>query len=147
MVKLYQPYGTHRSVRAYGAVTIHWFVRERCEPVLPYEQLVQGLHQLRGEDLERARRVADELLSETEFSDLRRYLFEHHGEDLRTEIFAVPISLPRPDKGWRAGLKRPFDGDIEDGPVRFYRLSDEPGYSLDLPVWGAYILPATAVIR
>jgi hypothetical protein len=139
-MKLYLPYGTLGSVSVQKQITFHWFRIERVEPVAPYEKLLLGYKNLTPEVRTRAEAMVDEFFSESEFHQLRDYLRQRHGEDLRTTVLMAPVSAVKPDLGTRAGSLRPFaqvnhDGDNGSG---FCRLADEKDYGLPFPVWGYY---------
>lgn len=142
MVKLYLPYGNAKNMVGRRQVTLHWFVKEREQPVAPYTQLVQGYGQLTKEMQERAEQMVDELFTKEEFMALRLYLYDRHKEDLRTEVLVPPISLSKQDNSKNRALVRPFGMRDEDEGSGFCKLCDEENYGLPFPVWGYYTTPA-----
>ena len=144
-MKLYLPYGSLGSVSVQKQITFHWFRIQREAPLAPYETLLLGYKNLTPEVRSRAEALVDEFFSESEFHQLRDYLRQRHGEDLRTTVLMAPVSAVKPDLGTRAGSLRPFaqcDVGRETGGG-FCRLSDEEDYGLPFPVWGYY---TTAVL-
>jgi hypothetical protein len=139
-MKLYLPYGTLGSVSVQKQITFHWFRIEREEPLAPYETLLLGYKNLTPEVRSRAEAMVDEFFSESEFHQLRDYLRQRHGEDLRTTVLMAPVSAVKPDLGTRAGSLRPFAqvGRNGDNGSGFCRLCDEENYGLPFPVWGYY---------
>ena len=90
----------------------------------------------------RAEATVCEFFTEDEFHQLRTYLRERHGEDLRTTLLCAPVSATKPDSGTQVGLERPFAQCVPKAGSGFHRLSDDEGYSLPFEVWGYYSLPA-----
>ncbi|MBC8101835.1 MAG: hypothetical protein H7Z41_04525 [Cytophagales bacterium] len=139
-MKLYLPYGALGSVSVQKQITFHWFRIEREEPLAAYETLLLGYKNLTPEARTKAEAMVDEFFSESEFHQLRDYLRQRHGEDLRTTVLMAPVNAVKPDLGTRAGSLRPF-AQCASGPnggSGFCRLSDEENYGLPFPVWGYY---------
>ena len=147
MIKLYLPYGHLRSVEGYGQVMIHWFVIDRQTPVAPYGQLVERYSQLSAEDRVRAEQMVDELFSEPEYFELRRFLYEVRHEDLRVSMMVPPVNALRQDNAPNRKLIRPFRALPEGDDGCFVRLCDQPDYSLPFAVWGYYAVPSSASRR
>jgi len=173
-MKLYLPYGTfgnasHRGeswYRPHTEIILHWFVAGRKEPIAPYASLILNHKGLSPTVRARAEQTVDEFFAESEFHQLRDYLRDVHGKDVRTAILSAPVTAVRPDTQTRAGALRPFDPivlidplaveapetlddaiptadaeDLEDtGETSnaIYRLSEEKDYPLPFAVWGFY---------
>ena len=144
MVKLYLPYGNLKDFKGHSQVTLHWFVKDREQPVAPYAQLVENYRHLSGEDQRRAERIIDELFTYEEFVALRAYLYERHREDLRTSVLVPPINGVKQDNDRNRGLVRPFGLCIEGERGGFCRLCEQEGYALPFTVWGYYTHPVHA---
>jgi hypothetical protein len=140
-LKLYLPYGALQRVADARMVTFHWFCVARPEPVAPYVSLIMGYRNLTDAARERAEAMVDEFLSEDEFHQLRSYLRERHGEDLRTTLLVAPVSAIKPDAGTHIGQERPFAQCVLGNGNGFHRLSEEEGYTMPFSVWGYYSLP------
>ena len=143
-VKLYLPYGALHRVADPRLITFHWFCVGRTTPLAPYATLIMGHRNLSDAALARAEATVDEFLSEPEFHQLRAYLRNRHGEDLRTTLLVAPVSAVKPDAGTHVGQERPF-AQIEVGAATgkgFHRLSEDEGYTLPFTVWGYYSLPS-----
>jgi hypothetical protein len=138
MVKLYQPYGHLRRVAGFNLATIHWFVKDRETPVAPHAQLVESYAKLTSEAQDRAGCMVDEFFTAEEFGQLRDYLFAKHREDLRTGVVVPPVNGVKQDNDRNRKLIRPFSHLSEDENGGFYRLCDEPGYTLPFCVWGYF---------
>ena len=144
MLKLYLPYGSLRSFKGPGAsVMLHWFIRERAEPIGPYEKLVESYAKLGPEDRHRAEQMVDEFFTEEEFVALRDYLFRKYREDLRTGMLIPPISAARQDNDKNRRLIRPFGLCQTGDGGGFCELFEEDGYSLPFTVSGYYAAVAT----
>ena len=141
MVKLYLPYGNLKHLHGNRDITFHWFVKDRREPVAPYEQLLENYKQLTPEGKLQAQRMVDELFSEEEFKSLRTFLYEKYREDVRTGILVPPINGIRQDIGPNRALVRPFAACPDDESGGFCRLSEKDGYALPFSVWGYYTEP------
>jgi hypothetical protein len=122
-------------------VTVHWFLAERSEPIVPYLTVIQGYRTLTEAARLRAERLVDEFFREEEYHQLRDYLRQHHQDDVRTSMMMTPVSSIKPDRDTRAGMLRPYGQPSPEQReiVAIHRLSEEPGYSLPFAVWGAYI--------
>ena len=142
-LKLYLPYGTHHRAADARLVTFHWFCvsRKTPAPATPAE-LIMGYKTLTEDARARAEATVSEFLTEDEFHQLRSYLRERHGEDLRTTLLCAPVSATKPDSGTQVGLERPFAQCAPKPGSGFHRLSEEEGYTLPFEVWGYYSLPA-----
>lgn len=141
MVKLYLPYGNFRQFKGHGQVTLHWFVKDREQPVAPYAQMLENYKQMNELDQRRAERMIDEFFTYDEFVALRGYLYERHGEDLRTSVLVPPVSGVKQDNDRNRGLVRPFGLCEESENGGFCKLCEQEGYSLPLAVWGYYAGP------
>jgi hypothetical protein len=145
VVKLYLPYGTLRSFKGHSHVTLHWFIKDRKEPVVPYAQLIQSYRQLSLEEQHRAQRVVDELFTGDEFLAFRRYLYDQYKEDLRTEVLVPPVLAGKQNTSKSRGLIRPFEDCFESEGGGFCKLSEQAGYSLPFVVWGYYTDPSKSL--
>ena len=105
-------------------------------------ELIMGYKTLTEDARARAEATVNEFLTEDEFHQLRAYLRERHGEDLRTTLLCAPVSATKPDSGTQVGLERPFAQCAPKPGSGFHRLSEEEGYTLPFEVWGYYSLPA-----
>ncbi len=142
-VKLYLPYGNLKGFTRHTAVTLHWFRKDRTEPVAPYETLIQSYKQLTAPDQRlRAEQMVNEFFTEAEFHALRDYLQKKQGADLRTGVLVAPVNGVKYDSEGRPGLLRPFARCVDGEGGGFYKLSEEPGYALPFTVWGYYTAPA-----
>ena len=142
MVKLYLPYGTLKKFKNNAQVTLHWFRKDRPQPIGSYEQLIQSYKQLTDPDQRRrAERMVDELFTEEEFFALRDYLRIHQGADLRTGVLVPPVSGVKYESEGKPGLLRPFSQRVDGEGGGFYRLDEEPTYTLPFAVWGYYTQP------
>lgn len=132
---------THAPSLTGRTVVIVWFhVGRRAEASAPYERTIAGYC-----DLDRATRAwmelfVDEHLTEGEALDLARYLRDRH--DLTATW--TPKSMPfqyycSPEDGRRT---QPYnDRALRGVKVKheaYWRLNEEPDYTLGFPVWGVY---------
>ncbi len=145
MLKLYSPYAALRRFEGHGpttaAVTLHFFIPERTEPVAPYPKLILGYSHMTADQKASAEATARELFTEEEYRALRDYLCRRR-EDLRTGMLIAPFNALKPANELGLGFSRPLKQrapDTEGGG--FFRLCDEPGYDLPFPVWGYYTNP------
>ena len=136
MVKLYVPYGNLKTFRGAGPVTLHWFVKDRERPIGAYPELIERFAQLSPEVQARSKLMVDELFTQEEFFAFRTYMYEKHGEDLRTEVLVPPINGAKPENAQNRKLVRPLGLCREGEEGGFCQLSDEPDYSLPFAVWG-----------
>jgi hypothetical protein len=147
--KLYLPYSSFRLMKPksrstpawLSRVTVHWFLAEREEPIVPYLTVIQGYRTLTAAARQRAERVVDEFFREDEYHQLRDYLRQHHQDDVRTSMLMTPVNTIKPDTDTRTGTLRPYGQPAPEQreTVVIHRLAEEPGYSLPFKVWGAYI--------
>jgi len=116
-MKLYLPYGTFGNASHHGEswyrphteIILHWFVTGRKEPIAPYASLILNYKGLAPAVRARAEQTVDEFFAESEFHQLRDYLRDVHGKDVRTAILSAPVPAVRPDTQTRAGALRPFN--------------------------------------
>jgi hypothetical protein len=151
MIKLYLPYGRLKRFGGNRQVTLHWFVKDRPQPVAPYAELVERYSQLAPEARQRAGRIVDEMFTESEFHALHAYLYDREREDVRTAMMVAPVNGSNLDNRENRGLIRPFGDDPDrreggepshgSGGGGFCRLAQEEGYALPFAVWGYYAAP------
>lgn len=140
-MKLYLPYGNMKGLKGGRQATIHWFVKDREQPVAPYTQLIENYKHLDAANQRRAEQTIDELFTEQEFTDLRLYLYEKHREDVRTGMMVTPVNGIKQANDMNRSLIRPFAVCVDGEGGRFYRLCDESDYALPFLVWGYYTDP------
>jgi hypothetical protein len=142
MIKLYLPYGNLRHFAGHEHVTLHWFRKDRPAPIGSYEDLILGYKQMNPEQQRSSERMVDELFTEEEFHALRSFLQRKKNQDVRTGMLVPPVNSVKPGNELGLGLVRPFGDRIEGTEGGFYKLSDEPDYTLPFPVWGYYTQPS-----
>jgi hypothetical protein len=141
MIKLYLPYGNLRAFSGREQVTLHWFRTDRTEPVAPYPGLILGYGQMSPEQQRSAERMVNELLTEEEYRALRDYLQTKKRADLRIGVLVAPVNALKPANELGLGLVRPFGAHVDGEGGGFYRLSEDPDYTLPFSVWGYYSRP------
>ena len=140
--KLYLPYGTFGEAgdQKYGwynprtAIILQWFCVGRETPIAPYESLIMGYRTLNETVRTRAQQTVDEFLSESEFHQLRDYLRQQHGKDLRTAVLTAPVAAIRPDTTTRTGALRPFRFCLDAAPSAETREATEGAEADESPV-------------
>jgi hypothetical protein len=142
VLKLYSPYGARRRFNGHETVTLHFFVKDRSEPVVPYPKLILGYSHMTSEQKASAEATARELFTEEEYFALRNYLSRKRA-DLRTGMLIAPFNALKPGNELGLGFSRPLcrrKPDTEGGG--FFALRDaDPEYDLPFDVWAYYTDP------
>ena len=91
--KLYKVYSTiddwpHRAER-YNGVSVTWYVREREEPPVPYEEAIEAPDRVSHIYLQS---LLDGLFTEKELSMFRKYLAEKHGNKVSAKVVELPLT-------------------------------------------------------
>lgn len=105
---------SERVGRIRHEVMVHWFMRERSEPLAPYTRLMLRSNATAPEEQRSIEEMVDEFLSADEFHQLRTYLYDRHRTPVNTVMIVppLPVSSVRPDMATRIGVDRPFSRHI-----------------------------------
>jgi len=129
MTRIYRAYSVRESYKNRDSVIVDWFCFSRDEPVEPYENMILNYNELDDDEQGRARKLANNFLTESEIKELKEYIEAGSGFDVRKSEVKTPFEDGRkiPDfaETARAGVK----GDYVD-------LSKKDGYNLSVPIKG-----------
>lgn len=114
--------------KQYEEVKINWFVRERENPLAPYETAIQDYAQLDEKERVFPQEYLNEQFSREEAEALKKYLDRRPDTTTRIEEVEFPVS---PNA---SGCRRLPRGDGND----FFILHKEKAYSLSFKVEGYF---------
>ncbi len=138
MKKLYQPYSTVPEYLGHKGVRVYWYCERRPYPLGTYTDLISNYDRLNDHQKPYAQGCVDELLTEAEVAELRRYLLlidAIDGPDFVVEEIALPTEA--------GGLPfREHDTKPSGSPTGWVELSENEGYDLSIPICGYYNLKA-----
>jgi hypothetical protein len=133
--KLYRAYSIVEEYDGYKNVRFDWFMKQREEPVVRYQEVLSDYMDLSGQDLKRARLYVDEFFTAGEVEQLRTYLREQHGEELVIKTVKLPQRFRWLDTdGWLV-THTPFGPTWGGGQDAFYPIPNELGYTPPFQAW------------
>jgi hypothetical protein len=136
-------YGWSNADHFYGTdkVPIVWYRHDKRTPLAePYEELIDKYSQLNWFTRKLMRDYVNEHFTKTELEALRAYIKSAHNWELNIQEEIVPMRYVH-DRDWgsRTTPLKYYERRAGRHPgIAFYKLSEEPGYSLPFQVWGYY---------
>lgn len=134
-MKLYRAWSTVKSFNGYKDVEITWYCAKREKPVLSFESLIEN-YEPNDEYTIYAQDYVNELFTENELRELKRYLSKFHDfkESEGEILFYVQETIPCPSNSYPlAGIP----SDLRHGSIILKKESDE---DLSFPLYGYYDL-------
>lgn len=132
-MKLYRAYSRLDDHLEHKGVALHWYCQHRPYPIGAYSDLISNYDHLNDRMQSYAQDYVDELLTEAEVAELRRYLLLVKGLDLVVEEVALPTE---------ANNLAYMDRETKPSgvPTGWVLLSEYEGYDLSIPICGYYNL-------
>lgn len=129
MTKLFRAYSVRESYKNRDSVIVDWFCLSRERPVAPYGELILNYNELDDDEQARARKLADNFLTEPEIAELKDYIEAGSGFDVRTSEVKTPFTDGRKIPNFAQQPQEGVDGD-------YSHLSEKEGYNLTVPISG-----------
>lgn len=138
-VLLYYPVSLVSEIRGVGRAAITWFKRNGRIPIADPEHLVLNHESLSDSERHTALAILREALTKAEVADLKAYLEKSHGWKVLPVAVPLPfMSIRETPNGHREAVL-PYGSHDEGEDRGFYRLNEEAGYDLSVPIWGYYV--------
>lgn len=143
MVRLFRTWSIIDNFKGKNGVVFHWRCRYREQPVASYSKLIKNYNP-NCEAAQYKEEYVDELLTEKEVNDLKKYLTEYHNEELYIKEIELPVDFENKFKSQGVPIGDckgylPFSSMLV-GHTNFYMLNKEKGYNLNIPIWAYYDL-------
>ncbi|HEB71203.1 MAG TPA: hypothetical protein ENI77_01105 [Nitrospirae bacterium] len=129
MTRIYRAYSARENYKNRDSVIVDWFCLSREGPVAPYDELILNYNDLSGGEKARARKLADNFLTEPEIAELKEYIESGTGFDVRISEVKTPFEDGRKIPDYAETAKTDADGD-------YFHLSEKQGYNLTVPISG-----------
>ena len=129
MRSLFRAYSVRESYKNRDSVVVDWFCLSRERPVAPYDDLILNYNELDDDEQARARKLANNFLTESEIAELKDYIESGTGFDVRTSEVNTPFEDGRKIPNFAEAAKKGDGGD-------YFHLSEKEGYNLTVPISG-----------
>lgn len=143
LVRLFRTWSIIDNFKGKNGVVFNWRCRYREKPVAPYSELIRD-YDPSCESAQYEEEYVDELLTEDEVNELKKYLKEVHNTDLYIKEIELPVDFKNKFKSQGVPIGDckgylPFSSMLV-GHTNFYMLNKEKEYNLNIPIWAYYDL-------